>query len=254
MPCYLCAYQSTRQPSLPKPLPQGSPASPAAPLGTCDQCSVWACSGHSSYFATFLCAMCRSAAAIAATVTPSAPGATSPSSRAAAEIARLVGEETGEHRQDVVQQALVRIVSDARRAVAPPSRRLDTEAEGLPPNLVADFEREVIELGGPADAVPAVREGRRALAFEGAEHEVRVPLAGIGGAIRGLFTPEYVVDVTHADGIVVTGALVLAVNEAHNPGEPVDPKTIEIPPPWEMTHPILLPPAAWLVATAIQRP
>jgi hypothetical protein len=41
----------------------------------------------------------------------------------------------------------------------------------------------VIELGGPADAVPAVREGRRALAFEGAEHEVRVPLAGIAGAI-----------------------------------------------------------------------
>jgi hypothetical protein len=57
----------------------------------------------------------------------------------------------------------------------------------------------------------------------------------------------------------VTGALVMAVTVADDPDaaerggrDVVDPSTVEIRPPWEMSHPILLSPAAWLVATAYQ--
>jgi hypothetical protein len=57
--------------------------------------------------------------------------------------------------------------------------------------------------------------------------------------------------------LVVTGALVMAVTVAHDPGaadrdgsDEVDPERLEIPPPWQMSHPILLSPAGWLIATA----
>ena len=248
--CYLCAYQNTNQPKRPKPLPAGSPASPTEPLGACGQCGVSACSGHASRYGQFLCAICRAATAIAGSVTPSAgadaadPG--SAAQQAAMAAARLVGAEaTGHYAR--VRAAFQRIAADAR------VERVAVESFGAPaPNLVWDLAAAV-----DRRTLPAVREPARTRALVHAPGPVEISIDAVAGAVRGQFADVPTAVATEDAVLVVTGALVMAVTVAHDPGtadregtDEVDPERLEIPPPWQMSHPILLSPASWLIATA----
>ena len=253
MSCYLCAYQKTHVPKRPVPLPAGSPASPTDPLGTCGMCSVFACSGHGSRYGQFLCAMCRAGTAIATVVAPSASaGEQGAATRAAVEVARRVGEETSRDRQERVYAALVRITSDAAQGREPALRVVEPRA-----NLVWDFAGAIEPaVGRRGGNLPAVRDPARARLLNDVPGPVEISLDAVSGAIRGQFAAAPATHVTGDSAVVVAGALVMAVAVADDPdatesGSVVaHPSEIEIPAPWDMSHPILLTPAAWLIAAA----
>ncbi len=64
MACYLCAYQSQKNPHTSKPLPGDSQVAGNEPLGTCWRCRVWACAEHGTRYAAFECAICQPARAV----------------------------------------------------------------------------------------------------------------------------------------------------------------------------------------------
>jgi hypothetical protein len=250
--CYLCAYQTTYQPKNPMPLPTGSPASPTDPLGTCGQCSVWACSGHATRYAMFLCAMCRPAVAITGAVNPTGQrGAGAAATRAAMDVGLQVG--AGDDRQDRVRQALTRVSQDAAQGRG---RRVDLLPR--PDNLVWDLAGATQDRFDGTRHIPAVRDPARARLLADLDQPVEISLDGIAGAVRGLFgdTP-FLGEATDEQVTIVTGALVMAMAVADDPDQSgfdgsinMAPGSVEIKPPWEVSHPILLSPEAWLIASA----
>jgi hypothetical protein len=76
-----------------------------------------------------------------------------------------------------------------------------------------------------------------------------IPLEVLSAAVREAFAEIDPVEpdaITDDAVIVAAGALVMAVAVAHEPAASA------IPPPWEMTHPALLDPVIWALATAYQ--
>lgn len=260
MPCYLCAYQDTNQPKYPRGLPAGSPASPTDPLGACTQCNVLACSGHSSFAMQFFCAMCLAAAAIQAVVNPTGAGASPPSAEAAKALARRVGLE-GEDHWEGVRRALELIARDAgpaARAAAGETNLVWDFAGAIQPS-VHPTSREAAE-PPPRWVIPAVRNPDRAPVMVSAKRPVELSLDAVGAGIRGLFAEQARTSFDEDDVLVVTGALVMALTVADDPGaadsdgDPeVDPAQVEIRRPWAVSHPVLLSPSAWLVAEAYHR-
>jgi hypothetical protein len=169
------------------------------------------------------------------------------------EVARRVGAEAGHDRQQRVHAALIRVTIDAAQARQP--------QDGLAPaapNLVWDLGGAIADAMGERPAtLPAVRDRDRARLLAEAPGPVEISVDGVAGAVRGQFAGMPPLHVTGDGATIVTGALVMAVAVADDPdaaelggSEVVDPSNVEIRPPWEVSHPILLSPAAWLLATA----
>jgi hypothetical protein len=198
--------------------------------------------------------MCRAAAAIIGVVTPSpGSGPSAGATGAAVAVARRVGEEAGRDQQERVHASLVRVIQDAARG-REPSEGFDSPV----PNLVWDFVGAIAgPAGRPSRTLAAVRDAERSRLLEKAPGPAEISIDAVAGAIRAQFsnTPSIHIDAEAA--IVVTGALVMAVTVADDPDaaerggiSEVHPREVEIRAPWEMSHPILLSPAAWLIATA----
>ena len=249
MACYLCAYQQTQTPKRPRPLPRSGPANPNRALGMCCKCCVLACAAHGARYARFECAMCNAAsAAKQALLQPPATVPPDPGTQAAVASARLVGQEADENQRQRVTAALVRISKDLRRGSAPKSLEFDAA-----PNLVFDLDA-LIQRRTRAKNVAAVHEGWAVAAEEGGQQYLSIP--AVAGAVRGLFEGAEPREVDDDTVIIATGALLFAMTIADEPdadeagGEQVASSDIAVKPPWDVTHPILLDPVIWLLATA----
>ena len=259
MSCYLCAYQKTDRPQTVHPLPATSPVQPREELGTCWKCSVAACGLHGTRYWQFECAICTPAVATIQAFGAPARGELVPQDGGspAAVIARLVGQRADAEQRTGVAHALVQI--DAHLSGMREWSTADRwAAPGDEPNLVQNF-RGIAEAFGVGDFVPEVQTG--------IEREADAPDFGPGGVsldavaavIRQTFASvsrEAIEPPSDDDIATVTGALLLAVATAHRPASDergsraMAPGEVVVPYPWEMTHPVLLDPVMWLIATA----
>jgi hypothetical protein len=170
------------------------------------------------------------------------------------EVAYQVGEAAGDERQQLVHNALLRIVEDAARG------RVEAKSVTAPEdNLVWDLAGAIErERGVPERTLAAVRDSDRTRVLE-THGRVDISLDAIAGAVRNMFGETPHEEVNEHRAIIAIGGLVMAVTVADDPdaadrseGAQVDPRDVPIKRPWQMSHPILLSPAAWLLATAYQ--
>jgi len=197
----------------------------------------------------YLCAMCRPAAAITGVLNPSGQrGTSAAAARAAMDVALRVGAD--DHRHGEVNQALRRISRDAEQG----------RERGI--TFAADGENLVWDLAGALESrfggrrVLAVRDPSQSRLLARLDPPVDISLDGVSGAVQGLFADMPPLDdVTDDQVAIVTGALVIAMTVADDADQPnwpleVPSSSVKIRPPRAVSHPILLSPEAWLVATA----
>jgi hypothetical protein len=257
MACYLCAYVASETPYRLEPLPVGSPATAADDLGTCTECGVWACSQHGTRYGAFECAICTSSAAVVAATTtagppPDADAADGPgpadydarSGRADVVLARTLGNAATDGQQKRGWEVAERIVG--HHADMRGLHDNGAEADSMGGNVVADFS-----------AVLRDRLSARSLEFADAAGEQDLVgvdgllIDALGGALRERFAPRRPAPLADA-GIVVTGALLFAMNVADGPEDDERVRAVEqirVRAPWEVRRPALLDPVMWLVAT-----
>jgi hypothetical protein len=264
MPCYLCAYQLDEEPEALDGLPNGSPAWAGYALGTCYMCNVWACALHGTRYGQFECAMCTPAVATQHALSPAAPPADIGARVAAAAVAYEVGIQASDDVRSRVRMALIEIARH-QRLVSPFEALSAAKPRSGEPDLLLNFA-EVIRArtGETGEFLPGVQpEAPRESVAPGAPRPARGPQASIsidalGGAVRAAFTGK-VLDVT-ADAIdIVAGALLLSMAVANRPrlrghGPDAVDAALEakVAPPWRVTHPVLLDPVMWLIATAYE--
>jgi hypothetical protein len=133
------------------------------------------------------------------------------------------------------------------------------------PDLLVNFA-EVIRsrIGESGDYIPGVRRGGSSDAFaSGARQdpprpESSISIDAVGAAVRDAFAGR-VIEVTDDAVEIVTGALLLAMAVANRPGHARSGGEMaraaldaNVQLPWEITHPILLDPVMWVVATAYE--
>lgn len=195
--------------------------------------------------------MCTPAIATTAVLTPTPVGVPRDEDDAAVAVARLVGRQASETQRSGVGAALDRIIADHRSLLEP---REEAMVETSGPNLVADLA-QAIRAEIDADLLPEVSEPVGVDEMWTREIGV-LSVDAIAASARTALLRTAPVHVTEEDVIVVAGALLLAVSVAHEPGSPGDDAVqvaaseLDIPKPWEMTHPVLLDPVMWAVATA----
>jgi hypothetical protein len=248
--CYLCTYQQTHVPQTVRPLPAGTPVT-TDELGTCNRCQVAACAAHGSRYGHFECAMCRSATATQQSVVASAGVSQAGGSGASAAIARSVGRHA-ESEFDRVERALQRIAHDQERG-ATQLATLEFAGRYGEPNLVTNLAEAIRVVRGEDVPFIPVRDLQTVSDLYEAENAGAISVEAIAGAVRDAFALEPIV-ITDDAVVVVTGALVLAMSVADNPGGNVvvEPDEVPIRAPWQVTHPVLLDPVMWMVATAYQ--
>jgi hypothetical protein len=260
--CYLCAYLQPQKPATLRSLPKGSPASQDDELGTCKTCSVWACSMHGHRYSPFQCAMCVYATAATQALVAPATG------NAAATVAHLTGSQASPAILGRVAGALDLIVADGRRQADDrwDTRRLVAPDDG-PDNLVANLADVIrYRAGGPRAFVPAVWDADlvaygAALADAAPAGPVppgAVSIDAVGGSVREAFAGREFIDPTGPAVTIAAGSLLLAYSladvsiAARGIEQPVSwPGAVDrLSPPWAVSHPVLLDPVIWMVATA----
>ncbi|MFL5909157.1 MAG: hypothetical protein ACJ768_01090 [Gaiellaceae bacterium] len=244
MACYLCAYQIGEQ------LSAGGDS-----LGTCWKCSVWACSLHGTRHGQFECHICTPAAA----TQNATGGAGAPADRTApaAAIGYQAGLRAAGPVRENVEAALNVIREHQAPSVDPLTAMRLTEPRSGDPHLILNFAEVVRERSGIRDDfVPGVEEGTMQTFAEPPE-PAAVSIDAIGAVVRETFAGR-TLEVTPDVVAIVTGALLLSMAVANRPRwlGPIGDRLLsvaadaEIVPPWEVTHPVLLDPVMWLVATA----
>jgi hypothetical protein len=265
--CYLCAYKRTEAPYDHQPLPAGSPAGAHDDLGGCWKCSVWACSAHGTRYGKFECAICTPA-----TATTNALVAT-PVAGAAAARAYGIGSRGSRTFRRLVAGAVRSVVDASRQPQAVDALVLAAPERGTP-NLVTNLADEIRQReSAPSDGlVPAVQASR-----DGQTWGV-MSLDVIGGAVREQFAgvplaePSVPAEAYDLAGPVdraepddpavriVTGALLLGYALAdevttarvrRDDGPPAWENITSLPPPWQVSYPILLDPVLWMLGTAL---
>jgi hypothetical protein len=256
MGCYLCVYQMTQVPKTVAPFPARGTL--GQPVGTCWFCHVSACPAHASRPSQFMCAICLPG--IAAQQAVGGPGAAADGrDGAAAAVARLVGERADEGQLRRGRIALERVVAD-RRAMYEAGQDFDFEfgaAEWREPNVVSGIGETIRRReGADVTFIPEVQRHTRA-ETSGQPAVGVMPVAVIAATVRDAFAHVEPRDPTEDAVLVATGALLLATVVADEPDaielgrEPqVLPTNVEVRAPSEMTHPVLLHPAIWALATA----
>jgi hypothetical protein len=249
MSCYLCAYKRPESPRSHQRLPAGSPAGANDGLGSCWKCSVWACSTHGSLYGKFECAICTPAVA-----TASALVANSVSGAAASRVT-YAGERCNSGLRTRVASAVLAVVRDSSRRQDVDARALAAPATGTP-NLVTNL----------ADSIrahePALARGlvRATWADGNIPGQGFTSLDAIGGAVREQFAGVALAEPNDAAVTIAAGALLMGyaladdATEARrgDDGEGGWSQIESLPPPWQVTHPILLDPALWMLGTALQ--
>jgi hypothetical protein len=263
--CYLCAYQLGIDPDARKELPDGAPPWARYALGTCAICSVWACSRHGTRYGQFECAICTPASATKQALSPPSPGGEQGATNTtAAAIAYAVGVQASEEMKQTVRSALGSISEHQRPDVS----RVEALGYAAPrsgdPDLLLNFS-EVIRArtGEEGDFLPGVSRGRlEAFGPGGApgpwEEEAAVSIDAVGAAVRDAFAGRPIELTGHAVEIV-TGALLLSMAVANRPRTVAQGPGLvgaaleaEVARPWDITHPVLLDPVMWVVATAYE--
>lgn len=252
MACYVCAYGRASGPQTVDPLPASSAVAVTEPIGTCWRCSVWACSIHATRPGQFECVICVPASATQNVVTPSGAPSTASGRASSAASALLVGQAATPEQLDRTAFALARIQADHEAAPERPELFAFARATAEP-NLIANLAGSIQEQR--RDDSPVVPEIRDDFADARGDAVGALPLETIAAAVRGKFLGAQVDFAPTSEERVrtVTGALLLASTVAHrqpSDARSIDPSAVELPPPWEMTHPVLLDPVMWLVATA----
>jgi|GEM_PF-3121585 len=248
MSCYLCAYRSTKAAKEPEPLPPGSPAKPNDNLATCSSCAVWACSSHGIRYAKFECLMCMPKSAITEVVVAQTPP--TGTGGAAAALAHLVGERTTENQKGRMGSALAQIRRDSEASRMTVQEQRIVPAGTGEPNLIANLAAVIREHSRSVEGVvPKVRT-------QAGSYGV-VSIDAVSAAVRNTFAATEFVEPSDEVVKVLMGALLLSLSVAHEPvarrraTEPADwPAKVEVPPPWEISHPGLLDPVLWMIGTA----
>lgn len=238
MSCFLCAYGRKRVPKTPdKP---ASLTPPPETLGTCRRCSVHACSRHGARVGQFICAICEGADVTQSTIAPGSIPVTAMSGGPIPK-AKAAGEAAPADLRETVRQALT-LIEEAGSQRPGRAERLDFALPGAgSPNLVFNLSESIRELAGePRDF---------AARGDGPDNLEDGFFDAVGGVVRELFADQDIV-VTEASVPVVTGALLIAVQVAHESDDPVAAALI---PPWEMSDPLLLDPVMWMVSTAVRQ-
>jgi hypothetical protein len=264
MPCYLCAYQLSNTPESRKDLPDNAPAWSWYALGTCCICNVWACALHGTRYGQFECAICTPAVATQHALGIADPP---PDGRSDAAASTALAYEAGVNVSDTVQATVKAALED----IAGQERRDVSRSEDLSlarprsgdPDLLLNYA-EVIRArtGEHGDFLPGVqpewRESRKSMA-DGAPQppgppDSAVSIDAVGATVRHAFAGRSI-EVTDDGVVIVTGALLLSMAVANRPRpRPADPELMDAVPevglPWEITHPVLLDPVMWVIATA----
>jgi hypothetical protein len=239
MSCFLCAYGRNRTPKTPDT--PGSLTPPPEALGSCWRCSVQACTKHGARVGQFTCAICEGADVVQSTIAPDSVPATAISGGPIPK-ARAAGEAAPAELRETVSQALG-LIAEAGWQSPSHADRLDLALPGAgPPNLVFNLSesiRELVAADRPDPAAPG----------EGRENLEGVSVDAVGGVVRELFAEREIV-VTDASAAIVSGALLIAVQVAHESDDPVGAALL---PPWEMSDPVLLDPVMWMVSTAVRQ-
>jgi hypothetical protein len=235
--CYLCAYRFAHTPKTPD---QGtSIAPPPDPLGTCWRCYVLACSAHGARVGQFTCAICEGAEATQFAIAPTSVPQTALAG-ASVSHARSVGEEAPAELKETIDKALRTIVEDSGAGLSHDDRMWLATPRAGQPNLVTNLAESIRDLAGAEmDAVAETRDAP----------QPGVSIDAIGAVVRELFADHQIV-VTEGSVATVTGALLLAVDVAHDASSPVEAATT---PPWDLAYPVLLDPVMWMVSTAVQQ-
>ena len=266
MACYLCAYQRVQTPSTVQPLPAGSPALASSELATCWRCSVWACSAHGTRYGQFECAMCTPATAIvhatAGGAPPTGPSPGTGVAGAAVARARGAGYAASPQLHRRMHAALDQIAQDHRTARELASSVQDPRGRRFAPyvaepNLVSNLG-DVIRRYDVDAVVPSVRGLRPATDVGGQPFADGLSLDAISAAVWDVFGDAETLHVEEDAVWTTTGAYLLGVAVAdaeagHRLVEPdALPDAAELPAPWEVSHPVLLDPALWMVGTALR--
>jgi hypothetical protein len=102
---------------------------------------------------------------------------------------------------------------------------------------------------------PAVRRDLLVTDDFGDDDPGEVSLEAISAATASAFAGNEVInEVTDERVIVATGALIMALvvaNDQHGDGFVLSPSEVRLVAPWEATHPGLLDPVMWMLATAV---
>lgn len=255
MGCYLCAYLLSSVPLTPKPLPPKSPVLIREPLGTCWKCSISACGAHATRYGQFECAICTPAVAaqtaLGAPPVPVGPGSPGDSTGSAATLARFVGRNASSAQKERVEVAVDRIREDVARA---PIDSLDESTIGEP-NLVSNLAGVIRKEEPNIAFVPEVNP--EIWYADATPPPPGISIDALAAAVRGTFIGAGIEATTRPSTVeVITGAMLLAVTVANQPTPPapkldsVDPAEIDVPAPWEMTHPALLDPVMWMIIVA----
>lgn len=214
----------------------------------------------------FECAMCEAANAATQATTAGSAG------NASAVTAHLVGSNASVPLRRRVRRALSLVARDGSR---PPSRQGDLRYLVAPdagePNLVVNLA-EVIRgtAGGPRAFVPAVRvmgQADGSMAYDARLAEAgpagpvppgAVSIDVIGGSVREAFLGHRLLEPTPEAVSIAAGSLLLgyslaeqtiAASRAESPfGWPE--RAYDFPPPWQVSHPVLLDPVMWMIGTA----
>lgn len=250
MSCYLCAYKRAETARSHHPLPAGSPAGANDDLAGCWKCNVWACSGHGTRYGKFECAICTPATAATHALVAT------PVTGAAAARGYGIGDRGSTALRDRVALAVGSVVRDSRQAQDADARALAVPRTGTP-NLVTNLadairQRQTSLSEGRVPAVQADGDGPSWGVMS---------LDVIGGAVREQFAGVPLAEPNDPAVTIATGALLLGYALADDPttarvrrdyGPPAWHNIVGLPPPWQVTHPILLDPVLWMLGTALQ--
>lgn len=255
MACYLCAYQSLDRPSTSDPLPHRSKVGASEPLGTCWRCNVWACSVHGTRYSSFECAMCNWA-----TATETALGLESRLDGGPAVLAAQLGEAASDEQLNRAGAALRRVVHDQRRLAEIPDavdifyESPHLEIEG---NVVADLAGIIRGQTADGEGADLVMPKVRGLLGEDARSSLdptALSIDAISASVRSRLRGKDLREVPGAERIVA-GALLASAAIADDETPSLnrvaeDPAGARLPPPWEVSHPVLQDPMIWLLSTA----
>lgn len=207
--------------------------------------------------------MCEAANAATQAATAGSAG------NASAATAHLVGSYASADLQRRVRRALTLVARDGSR---PPDRqeglRYLVAPEVGEPNLVANLA-EVIRgpAGGPRAFVPAVRPADEPVTLDAGLAEAgpagpvppgAVSIDAIGGSVREAFRDRRLLEPTPEAVTIAAGSLLLGYSVAEQTiaawraESPLNwpEQAHDFPPPWQVSHPVLLDPVMWMIGTA----
>jgi hypothetical protein len=242
--CYLCAYGSKRAPVHIDPLPPGT-VQATDQLGSCHSCGVLACSTHGRRVSTFECALCNGVRVVDSVLDSTAAAAPDllPSPFPEFESVGRAASPLGIAR---AENALARIRSaqeDVKRAFDVEARTWHEPYERVAPqNLVLDFDSIVTR---SVDTVWA-------FTLPNAERGPSMSLEGIAAQVRSRYALTLAWVHPRAASMVL-GAVSSAYQVADTSASTDEILAGQIAPPWELSHPVVLDPAIWLIATAINQ-